>query len=314
MNKNALIQKCLGEMALNRAKAQNIAYANLSFARKNADFVKVDLAEREVIFQIGKLRAANKRSKELEQKLKDLKAQKEQILKKLNLKPTDLEPSYSCKKCNDLGYVGPEFCDCLKKKLNALLMQECGIEKDKLADFKDFDEKIITNQTQKTELLKIKKKFEGIASSFPSSSPKFIVLSGKTGVGKTFVTECLAKNLLEKNYLVSVVTAFGMNNLFLSYHTTFDDNKSTYLDALIDPDVLVIDDLGTEPLLKNVTKEYLLLILSERSRQNKLTAITTNLEPDQILERYNERIFSRLFNKREAFLAKIDGSDLRLSK
>ena len=103
-----------------------------------------------------------------------------------------------------------------------------------------------------------------------------------------------------------------MNNLFLSYHTTFDDQKQNYIDALLEPDVLFIDDLGTEPVLKNVTKEYLYLLLSERTNNNKLTVITSNLELDAILSRYNERIFSRLCNKRESFVAKIEGKDLRL--
>ena len=60
-----------------------------------------------------------------------------------------------------------------------------------------------------------------------------------------------------------------MNNLFLSYHTSFGAEKSSYLDTVLDPDVLVIDDLGTEPILKNVTLEYLYLILSERSENTK---------------------------------------------
>ena len=103
--------------------------------------------------------------------------------------------------------------------------------------------------------------------------------------------------------------------MFLSYHTTNgNEQKNAYLNALIDPDCLIIDDLGTEPMLKNVTKEYLYLILSERSRDDKMTIITTNLTPNELLARYNERIFSRLFNKREGFAAQISGTDLRLSK
>ena len=77
--------------------------------------------------------------------------------------------------------------------------------------------------------------------------------------------------------------------------------------------MLIVDDLGTEPIFKNVTKEYLYLLLSERSRLNKLTVISTNLGPQELMNRYNERIFSRLFNKRESLNYQINGKDIRLS-
>jgi len=139
-------------------------------------------------------------------------------------------------------------------------------------------------------------------------------LSGKTGVGKTFLTECIASEIIDGGHIVSFVSAFGMNNLFTSYHTTYDSSKPTFLSTLLDPDLLIIDDLGTEPIFKNITKEYLYLILSERSRQNKLTIISTNLDPIELMSRYNERISSRLFNKRESLLLQINGSDIRLNK
>lgn len=94
----------------------------------------------------------------------------------------------------------------------------------------------------------------------------------------------------------------------------FPEQKQSYFNALIDPDVLILDDLGTEPLLKNVTLEYLYIILNERSRLGRLTVITTNLNIEGILKRYKERIFSRLLNKHESLAVYIDGEDLRLNK
>ncbi len=314
MNRNAYIEKCLSELAKERARAQAIAFSNLEKAKKNSDFVALDRKEKDLSFRLGKLRAYSKNTLDAEKELGEVKAQKLKILKTMNIDPSSFEPKYSCKKCNDLGYVNGGICDCLKKRLNAMLIKDFGSGKDKLSDFKDFNEKIIRNDTQKSQLLKLKKKFEDLASTYPASSPKFIVISGKPGVGKTFIVECLAKALIDRNFLVSFVSAFGMNNLLLSYHTSFDDQKQTYMNALLDPDVLIIDDLGTEPILKNVTREYLLVLLSERSRLNKLTITTTNLSPAEILARYNERIFSRLCNKRESFLAQIEGNDLRLLK
>ena len=79
-------------------------------------------------------------------------------------------------------------------------------------------------------------------------------------------------------------------------------------------DLLVIDDLGTEPMRKNVTKEYLLILLNERIAKGKSTIITTNLNPEQVLEKYEERIFSRMFNKRETLILQFVGKNQRLKR
>lgn len=313
MNKNQMLQICKEELAVKRAKAQNLAYNNLLKARQDASFVEAEKRQRDLIFQIGKLKAFGKTNKDVEKELNQIKEIKAKALENLGLKEEDLYPKYSCKLCDDIGYKNGIMCECLRQKLNNMITMQYGSGKDHLADFKEFNASLAVNEEHKKQLLKLKKKFEDLAKTYPESSPKFIIVSGKTGVGKTFITECLAKALIDRDFLVSFITAFGMNNLFLSYHTTFDEQKQSYLNALIDPDVLVIDDLGTEPLLKKVTVEYLYLILTERSRLNKLTIVTTNLTPNDILARYNERIFSRLCNKRESFLYNIVGQDLRLA-
>ena len=105
-----------------------------------------------------------------------------------------------------------------------------------------------------------------------------------------------------------------MNNMFLKYHTSFDANKHIHISPLLDSEFLFIDDLGTEPILKNVTQNYLYLILSERERHNKPTIITTNLMPENILDRYGERIYSRIANKSSSLLVHLTGKDLRLNK
>ena len=110
------------------------------------------------------------------------------------------------------------------------------------------------------------------------------------------------------------MTAFGLNNTSLKYHTTFDNTKSSILEPLLTCDVLVIDDLGTEPINKNVTLEYLYLVINERQLAGKPTIITTNLTPDGVINRYGERIFSRINNKLISLNIKLDGQDMRLKK
>jgi len=243
-----------------------------------------------------------------------VKEEKSKALSSIGLTFEDLKPKYVCDLCGDTGYIHGEMCSCLSSMLNKLIIKESGAGKEQLSSFNDFNIDVTANEQHKNDLIKIKAKFELVAQKYPNINSSFIVLYGKTGVGKTFMSECLANELINKGYFVSFISAFGMHNLFLNYHTSFNEEKQGYINSLIEPDVLVIDDLGTEPFLKNVTNEYLYLILSERSRMKKLTIVTTNLDPNEIINHYNERIFSRLFNKREGFAVVINGTDLRIPR
>ena len=122
------------------------------------------------------------------------------------------------------------------------------------------------------------------------------------------------EEFLEKNHSVCFVSRFEMVNCFLKYHTSFDAEKYSWIQPFIESDILFIDDLGTEPKLKNVTINYLYLVLSERERYSRPIVITTNLNAKDILDNYDERIYSRLINKQSGVVFKIEGDDLRMPK
>jgi len=311
MEKNQIIHECENIIAQNKANAEQRADAYLAIAKSDADFVCLDKQERALSFEVGKLRANGKDSKAQTQILKDVRNKKAEVLKKLGIKEEQLSAAYSCPLCRDTGTVAGGMCFCLKKMVDERILKECGIDKKRLATFKDFKDNIAEKSQQETQN-KLCAKFKKIAEEFPEKSPRIILLSGQTGVGKTFLAECLTSLMLEKGFTASVLSAFNLNNLMLSYHTCYDDRKQSFLSAALDPDSLLIDDLGTEPIFKNVTLEYLYLIISERSRLGKLTIITTNLDLSDILSRYGERIFSRLTNQRESLKAYLKGRDLRL--
>ena len=85
------------------------------------------------------------------------------------------------------------------------------------------------------------------------------------------------------------------------------------LDEFFDCDLLVLDDLGTEPMLKNVTVECLMILIGEREKNSKHTIFTTNLDQKQILIRYGERVLSRLLNKSNSLFKTMEGKDKRIN-
>ena len=105
-----------------------------------------------------------------------------------------------------------------------------------------------------------------------------------------------------------------MNNDFLQYCRASIEEKNEVLAPYLESDVLLLDDLGTEPLLNNITLDYLYLILNERILNNKSIIINSNLTLEELLDRYGERIFSRIVNKKTGLAIKFLGEDLRLKK
>jgi len=91
-------------------------------------------------------------------------------------------------------------------------------------------------------------------------------------------------------------------------------NKIDNIDSLINVDLLIIDDMGTEPVFNNITIEYTFMLVNERTRKNKAICISTNLNPDELKSRYSERIASRLLDRSTTNIFLVRGNDLRLRK
>lgn len=234
---------------------------------------------------------------------------RERILAAHGLSPADLAPPPECELCNDTGLYEGKPCRCAVKTATEGQSSFNDLELHSLADVQLnlYDEK------SKTLIRKVYDNADRFIETFPKNAVRNVVMIGTPGSGKTFLAGCIAGALLKKGFSVVSMTAFGFVNSMLNYHTTFNEQKMAYLSPLLDCDLLVIDDLGTESMLKNVTVEYLYLVLNERMTKNKHTMITTNLSLAQISLRYGERISSRLFDKKSAFVMAFPDEDLRNS-
>lgn len=307
------IKSELKALYINRVlKAKQTAERNLAVARTDKKFNSNYLKINQLNYLIAKKKCDKIDTLQDEEELNKLRTTQISLLKKLNLTPEDLEPNYLCKTCQDSGVYNGHPCNCYKTELTKRILRSNGINYKELKTFKDFDESVAQTKKQQQSLSKLKKLGEQYVSKFRDTKYENIYIYGETGTGKTFFTQCIASSLIRKYVYVNIVSAFQMNNIFLNYHGSFDKDKSNILSALLDPDLLIIDDLGTEPLFKNVTREYLGVVITERNLHKKRIIITSNLTPNDLLDRYGERIYSRIFSKINSLQIALTGDDLRL--
>ncbi len=288
-----------------RRLAEDGAAANYAKAREDKKFASLDNRERTLNFEIGKDTYFGKDVSAKEKELEKIKAEKAERLAKLGMKPSSLEPAYQCAKCHDTGYVDGKKCACLQNAIAAELTKGSNIASPSL-DFSSFKAK---NEEQK----KIAAKLQKFLKEIPSPKQHNIFLTGPTGTGKTHLITCLANEMLKKETGVLFLSAFGLNNILLNSHVASIWEKGDILRDVIEIDALIIDDLGSENILRNVTVEYLYNLLNERMAFGRLTFITSNLGPDAIKNRYGDRIFSRLFSA-DTMKIRLSGNDLRLTK
>lgn len=291
-----------------RSSALQKAEETYVLARQNDDFRKVDnalsLIERDLAY--AEIESDKTKYSSLEKQKKNLLAERKQILSSMGLKEDDLQPKYSCKKCKDTGFVGMEKCDCFAKVLATLTLSNTGIKKSHLPEFDKHEIK------DNKALLQAHEKMKTFVSKFPEVKKQNVVFIGGTGTGKTYLAGCVARALSDKGFNTIMLTSFALNNVFIEYHNLFNQGRSEKMDAIINCDLLVIDDLGAEQNIKNITSNYLLNVLSERNAEKRSTIITTNLTGEEIINVYHERIYSRIFDKSLTAVMSFTGKDLRL--
>jgi len=253
---------------------------------------------------IGDKEAEKKASEEIKKASSDMN----KFSKKLGITRDMLLPDYTCKQCNDTGFLkNGKRCACFKKLAIEITLNELGIAEKPLPDFSS------SKDIGLNGLDRFYPKFVSYCDHFSEKS-KNVVVSGSVGTGKSYLVGCIANELKNKGFNVIFLSACELNTIFLKYHTAPVSDKAFYISLLTGCDLLVIDDLGTEPVYKNVTEEYLLMILSERLSNGMPYIVTTNLTQTQLLERYGDRILSRLNDKHSGVRIEINGEDLRLKK
>lgn len=262
-------------------------------------------------------------------KIEDLKNRKKQVLSENHIPEQYLKQLYECNICKDTGYVLNEnnrtiMCNCLKQKLLNISYNKSNISNLEKENFNTFNENRFSDEVDlsrykvnispRKNILNIKDKCIEFVNNFDDPNYKNLFFTGNTGLGKTFMTNCIANELLNKGYSVLYQTApvlleTVVDNKFNKYKNSEQD---TFYRDILDVDLLIIDDLGTE-YLNSIKISELFTILNTRllnlnSKCTK-TIISSNLSIDNIFKNYEERIGSRIAGYYDIYY--FFGEDLR---
>lgn len=236
--------------------------------------------------------------------------------------PADyLDRIYTCPDCRDTGFIGSRRCHCFNREfLNMLCRQSFLSQAVVTNNFANFnieyypDDYMLPNETTpRDNIKKVLNICRRFIDEFDSSFDNLLIY-GPTGVGKTFLSHCIAKELMDKDKSVIYLTSpqlFDILETKVFRQDELDNITSGILSVLNTCDLLIIDDLGTE-MINKFTETQLYTYIQQRIMGRLSTIISTNLSFEDINSNYSERIFSRLMGYYQ--LVKITGEDIRILK
>ncbi len=241
-----------------------------------------------------------------------LSGEKELLLTKAGYPADYLTPSYTCPDCRDTGYIDGAKCHCFKQAVIDLLYEQSGIRD--MLEKENFGT-LSYDYYQGEDLQRFQnavKECKNFVKTFDSGYQN-LFFYGTVGTGKSFLSGCIARELIESGHSVIYFSAAG---LFETLSRSMFDYKNkddivSFHEDLYGCDLLIIDDLGTE-YTNNVAVSVFFSLLNQRHLNKKSTIISTNLSLEDLRNRYSDRVFSRITN--QYIICKFTGSDIRMLK
>ena len=229
-----------------------------------------------------------------------------------------LELSYDCPDCRDTGFIRGQRCHCFRQAAAELLYDRSRIRE--ILSRENFST-LTTDYYDRTKEGGRRSQYEdmqdkirlcrGFAEHF-GDSPDSLLFYGPAGVGKTFLSNCIAKEVLDRGFAVAYFSAIELFSLFEKSSFGYDEEARNLLDEyVLESDLLIIDDLGTE-LVNGFTQSRLFYCVNERLNARKSTVISTNLYPEELRSVYTERISSRILSAYTPI--ELGGRDIRILK
>lgn len=240
-----------------------------------------------------------------------MEAEKRTMLVKSGFPGDYLDPVYLCPACKDTGEIGGAPCACFKRKLVDYKYKNSYINPAKT--FAAFREDVYPTPENRALMLRFRDYCLDYCEKFPNNAKNNLMIRGRVGIGKSFMLDCIANRVRERGFSVVKVTAFSMiDSILAAISARTAQHGAGEVPRYTEPELLLIDDLGNEPEIRNVTNEYLLEIVDKRLELGLATIYSTNLEPSDMLKVYGERITSRIMARNTTEIISLRGDDLRL--
>ena len=325
ISRENVTREALSELEARRSENLRIEKERREEAQEKSPVVAALLERRQNLF-FGSMRDAFARpaqargiSATMGEELAQINADIRKELAACGLPEDYLQPVYRCPVCRDTGYVGEPIhaqCSCLKRAVMDRIYQNDGLQILEKENFATFDENIFPDQpmegrklSQRGYIKKIRKICEQYADEFTPGAGLGLVLSGKSGLGKTFMMNCVAQRVLERGYSVVMISAYRLLDVMRQYQ--FRGENAAYVADLLSCDLLCIDDLGSEPMLRDVTVSTLYHVVNERRNEKRALLISTNLDNDGLYGRYDDRVGARLTDPSRMKVLEFAGMDVR---
>ena len=257
---------------------------------------------------------AEKRIAELRKESEELDEARKACLASAGLPLDYTSPHYVCDKCKDTGYLEFKMCDCMKRELVRLGYKNSGLgallEKQSFDNFSLNYYSGADKELMEGNYLACK----GYAEKFGQDSPS-LLLTGATGLGKTHLSTAIAKTVIDKGYDVLYEMSENLISKF-SYERFgrgYGDQSESRTDRLFECDLLIIDDFGTE-VTNQFSSSCFYNLINTRLSKGLPTIINTNLSGKAILERYSDRVYSRLVGEFNVIQFPSGNTDIRIYK
>ena len=292
-------------------------YARLPVVRQ----LEAEIAERSVACAKKLLEGDKSVLDRLKEDLKDLREQKALIIRAAGYPDDYLELHYRCPDCRDTGLIDGRKCHCFLQAQMKLLHAQSNLE-DVLErenfnalSYEYYDDTEILPQLGITNAAYMRRVVAGCREFVRDFDKKHdnLLFTGSTGVGKTFLTNCIARELMDDFHSVIYLTASDLFDVFSRNKFDYDnaeDMKDMYR-FILDCDLLIIDDLGTE-LNNSFTSSQLFYCINERMNMSRSTIISTNLTLARLRDSYTDRVTSRIMSGYR--IIPLYGGDIRLLK
>lgn len=305
---------------LREEEARNLKLRKNEIATKYPEIIDLDnkIQKLSLEMAVAVLKSSNGEMtlNQYKDQITDLRVKKCEMLVERGYDPEYLTLHYHCNKCKDTGFIGNTKCVCYKQKLVKLYYKNSELETAiKINNFNNFDMNLFSSHKLGEEKFSPRKNMENnleyiLKEYIPNFQeiPTNLLFYGNPGSGKTYLSYCIAKAILDKGFLVVYKTS---DELIKNLKDIRFNNDSTLESLLLECDLLIIDDLGAE-YLNEFTVTELFNLINKRILSGKKMLISTNLTLPGITKQYSERIASRLLG--EFRLCKFYSEDIRIKK